>query len=152
MSIRDTVNDRLKEAMRAKDSATVLTLRLINATIKDKDIAARTADSRDGISDEQILATLQTMIKQRRESIKLYIEGKRPELAEKEKTEIKIIENFLPQQMSEDEIKTVVGSSIASLGAQSMKDMGKVMSELKSKYVGQMDFSKASSLVKEALG
>ncbi len=151
MSLRDAINNKLKEAMKAKDSITVSTLRLVNSTIKDKDIAARTADNREGIADDQILSTLQTMIKQRIESAKMYKDGGRQELADKEEAEIKIIENFLPQQMSEDEVGAVVKEAISSIGAEGMKDMGKVMAELKTKYVGQMDFSKASALVKGAL-
>ncbi len=151
MSLRDAINDKLKDAMRAKDKTIVSTLRLVNSAIKDKDIASRTADNRDGIADDQILSTLQTMIKQRIESAKMYKDGGRPELADKEEAEIKVIEDFLPQQMSEDEVGTVVKEAISSIGAEGMKDMGKVMAELKTKYVGQMDFSKASALVKGAL-
>ena len=123
----------------------------MNAAIKDKDIAARTAESREGIKDEQILSLLQTMIKQRQESIKLYQQGKRQDLVDKESAEIKVIEDYLPTQLSDDEMKAVVQKVIASTGAASVKDMGKVMAELKAKYSGQMDFSKAGGMVKEKL-
>ena len=141
----------MKDAMRAKDEITLSTLRLILSAVKDKDIAARTAESRDGIDDAQILSLLQSMIKQRQESVKLYLKGNRPELAERESAEIKIIESYLPQQLSEDEIKAAVQEIIASVGATGIRDMGKVMAELKSRHSGKMDFSKASGLVKEKL-
>jgi len=151
MSLREKFTENMKDAMRAKDEVTLSTLRLILSAIKDKDIAARTAESREGIKDEQILSLLQSMIKQRQESIKLYLKGGRPELAERESAEIRIIEVYLPKQLSEDEIKAIVQQTIVSLGATSIKDMGKVMAELKSKYSGKMDFSKASGLVKGKL-
>ena len=151
MSLREKFTENMKDAMRAKDEVTLSALRLILSAIKDKDIATRTAESREGIKDEQILSLLQSMIKQRQESIKLYLKGDRPELAERESAEIKIIEGYLPKQLQEDEIKIIVQQTIDSLGATSIKDMGKVMAELKSKYSGKMDFSKASGLVKEKL-
>ena len=151
MSLREKFTENMKDAMRAKDEVTLSTLRLILSAIKDKDIATRTAESREGIKDEQILSLLQSMIKQRQESIKLYLKGDRPELAERESVEIKIIEGYLPKQLQEDEIKAIVQQTIDSLGATSIKDMGKVMAELKSKYSGKMDFSKASGLVKGKL-
>ena len=151
MSLREKFTENMKDAMRAKDEVTLSTLRLILSAIKDKDIATRTAESREGIKDEQILSLLQSMIKQRQESIKLYLKGDRPELAERESAEIKIIEGYLPKQLQEDEIKIIVQQTIDSLGATSIKDMGKVMAELKSKYSGKMDFSKASGLVKGKL-
>ena len=151
MSLREKFTENMKDAMRAKDEVTLSTLRLILSAIKDKDIATRTAESREGIKDEQILSLLQSMVKQRQESIKLYLKGDRPELAERESVEIKIIEGYLPKQLQEDEIKAIVQQTIDSLGATSIKDMGKVMAELKSKYSGKMDFSKASGLVKGKL-
>ncbi len=149
--LREKFTADLKAAMVAKDEAAVGTIRLIIAAMKDKDIAARTAESREGIGDEQILSLLQSMVKQRNESIEMYKKGNRQDLADKEAAEIKIIENYLPKQMSEDEIKAAVDAAIAAAGASSIKDMGKVMGTLKSRYTGQMDFSKAGGIVKEKL-
>ena len=151
MSLREKFTEDMKQAMRDKSEVALATLRLINAAIKDKDIAARTADSREGIKDEQILSLLQGMIKQRQESIKLYVQGGRQELADKEAAEIKVIEAYLPKQLSDDEMKAVVLKTITSVGATNVKDMGKVMAELKAKYSGQMDFSKVGGIVKEKL-
>jgi len=151
MSLRVKFVENLKLAMHAKDEITVATLRLIISAMKDKDIAARTAESREGIKDEQILSLLQAMIKQRQESIKMYLQGNRPELADRESAEIKVIEAYLPKQLSEDEMKAAVQQAIAATGAASIKDMGKVMAELKAKYSGQMDFSKVGGLVKDKL-
>ena len=151
MSLREKLTENLKRAMHARDEITVATLRLIIAAMKDKDIAARTAESREVIRDEQILSLLQSMVKQRQESIKMYLQGGRPELAERESAEIRVIESYLPKQLSEDEMKTVVQQAIVAAGATGIKDMGKVMAELKAKYSGQMDFSKAGGLVKDRL-
>jgi len=150
MSIRESLMADLKTAMQAHDKETTGTLRLINAAIKDKDIAARTEDSREGISEDQVMALFQTMIKQRRESAKIYRDGGRPELAEKEEAEIVVIEKYLPKQLSEDEIKAAVKAAVAEVGAESVKDMGKVMGVLKAKYAGQMDFGKAGAIVKDS--
>jgi uncharacterized protein YqeY len=151
MSLREKFTENMKDAMRAKDEVTLATLRLIIAAVKDKDIAARTLESREGIKEEQILSLLQGMVKQRQESIKLYIQGNRPELADRESAEIKVIERYLPKQLSEEEMKAVVLKVITSVGATTVKDMGKVMAELKANYSGQMDFSKVGGLVKEKL-
>lgn len=151
MSMREKFTENMKQAMRDKNEVTLSTLRLILSAIKDKDIAARTAESREGIKDEQILSLLQAMIKQRQESIKMYEQGKRQDLADKEAAEIKVIESYLPKQMSDDEMKSAVQKAIAAAGASSIKDMGKVMAELKTKYSGSMDFSKAGVVVKEKL-
>jgi len=151
MSLREKFTENMKQAMRDKNEVALSTLRLILAAVKDKDIAARTADSREGIRDEQILSLLQAMVKQRQESIKLYIQGGRPELAEREAAEIRVIEGYLPQQLSEDEMAAAVHKTIVSIGATNIRDMGKVMAELKARYSGQMDFSKAGGLVKEKL-
>lgn len=151
MSLRERFTEDLKKAMVAKDETKVGTIRLIISAMKDKDIAARTADSREGIKDEQILSLMQGMIKQRQESIKMYEQGKRQDLADKESAEIKVIEGYLPQQLSDDEMKTAVQKAVASVGATSIKDMGKVMAELKAKYSGSMDFSKVGAIVKEKL-
>jgi uncharacterized protein YqeY len=149
--LREKLTADLKKAMLGKDEIGVHTIRLINAAIKQKDIDGRTAENREGISDAQILSLLQTMIKQRQESIKLYEQGKRQDLADKEAGEIKIIEAYMPTQLSEDEMKAAVQSAITAAGASSIKDMGKVMNELKAKYSGQMDFAKAGGIVKEKL-
>lgn len=150
--LREKLTADLKTAMLAKNEMGVHTIRLINAAVKQKDIDTRTADSREGISDAQILSLLQTMVKQRQESIKMYEQGNRKDLADKEAAEIKIIENYLPTQMGDDEVKAAVAAVVAEVGATSIKDMGKVMNALKEKYSGQMDFSKVGPIVKEKLG
>lgn len=151
MSLRDRFTADMKTAMLAKDEVRLGAIRLIMAALKDKDIAARTADSREGIKDEQILSMLQGMIKQRQESVKMYEQGNRPELAAQETAEIRVIEGYLPKQLSDDEARAAVAGAIAATGAAGIKDMGRVMAELKAKYSGQMDFSKAGILVKEKL-
>jgi len=149
--LRDKLNEALKEAMRARDQGTVGAIRLILAKLKEVDIAARTETSREGVADERILSMLQGMIKQRNESVALYEKGNRPDLADKGKAEIAVIERFLPQQMDEAAIDAAVREAVASSGATSMKDMGGVMAALKTRYAGQMDFAKASAAVKKAL-
>jgi uncharacterized protein len=149
--LRDKLNEALKEAMRARDMATVGAVRLILAKLKEVDIAARTEASREGVADDRILSMLQDMIKQRNESVALYEKGGRPELAEKEKAEIAVIERFLPKQMDEAAVAAAVAEAVASSGAKTVKDMGGVMAALKAKYAGQMDFAKASAAVKKAL-
>ena len=151
MPLRERLNDRLKEAMRARDRKRVSTLRMVLAALKDKDIAARTETSREGVPDEEVLSLLAKMIKQREESAAAFDSGGRPELAQAEREEIAIILDFLPQQMSADESRAAAQSVSAELGASSMKDMGKVMAALKERYAGQMDFAKASATVKELL-
>lgn len=151
MSLREKFTEDLKKAMVAKDETRVGTIRLMISTMKDKDIAARTAENREGIKDEQILSMLQAMIKQRQESIKMYQQGNRQDLADKEAAEIKVIETYLPTQLSEEEMKAAVQKTITAIGASNIKDMGKVMAELKAKYSGQMDFSKVGGIVKEKL-
>ncbi|MBI3441512.1 MAG: GatB/YqeY domain-containing protein [Proteobacteria bacterium] len=151
MSLREKFTEHMKQAMRDKNEVTLSTLRLILAAVKDKDIASRTAESREGIKDEQILSLLQSMIRQRQESIKMYLQGGRPELAERESAEIKVIESYLPKQLSEDEMKIAIQKTIAAVGATGIKDMSKVMAEMKAQYSGQMDFSKVGGLVKEKL-
>lgn len=150
--MQERFNEALKEAIKSKDKIRVSTLRLITAAIKDRDIAARSADSGSGITDEQILEILAKMVKQRQESATTYDEAGRLELAEQERAEIVVIEEFLPQQLSEDEVSAAVDAAIAELGAETLKDMGKVMGLLKGQYAGQMDFGKASGLVKQKLG
>ena len=149
--MRENIANALKEALKAKDQVALSTMRLIVAALKDRDIVARGNDNPDGISDEEILGMLQTMIKQRTESAKMYRDGGRPELAASEEDEIEIIKNFMPVQLSADEMKLAITSSIAKTGASSIKDMGQVMGYLKSHYAGQMDFSSASQAVKAAL-
>lgn len=149
--LRDKLNDAMKEAMRARDQASLGTIRLILAKLKDVDIAARTEASREGVAEDKILSMMQSMIKQRNESIVLYEKGNRTDLADKEKAEIAVIERFLPQQMDEAAVAAAVREAVAAAGATSVKDMGGVMAALKGKYAGQMDFAKASAAVKKAL-
>jgi uncharacterized protein YqeY len=149
--LRNTFTEHLKHAMIARDEVKTGTLRLIIAALKDRDIAARSKGNQDGITEDEILSMMQTMIKQRHESIKMYEQGNRPELAAREKAEIDVIQIYLPKQLSEDEVKAAIDGIIKSTGAAGVKDMGKVMAEMKAKYTGQMDFSKASGLVKERL-
>ena len=149
--LRDRIKAELKEAMKARERRKTATLRLISAALKDRDIAARTKGVADGIDEMQILGMLQTMVKQRRESIDHYEQGGRLELAEQEREEIEIINDFLPPRLDEDAIEAAVGSVIDELGAASVKDMGRTMAELRQRYAGQMDFGKASALVKSRL-
>jgi len=149
--LREKLNDALKDAMRARDMEAVGAVRLILAKLKEVDIASRTEANRDGVSDDKILSMLQGMIKQRNESIVLYEKGNRPELAAKEKAEIAVIERFLPKQMDEAAVDAAVKEAIAASGAKTIKDMGGVMAQLKTKFAGQMDFAKASAAVKKAL-
>jgi len=150
--LRSGLNDALKTAMRERDAATVSTLRLILAALKDRDIAARPKGNSAGIGDDEILGMLQGMIKQRRESIALYEKGGRADLVDKETQEIVVIERFLPKQMDESAMAQAIAALVKELGAASVKDMGRVMGELKARYSGQMDFAKASGLVKQQLG
>ena len=149
--LRQRLSDALKDALKSKDQIGLSTVRLILAALKDRDIAARGKGNKDGITDEEILGLLQNMIKQRQESIVLYEKGGRCELAEQERGEIAVIERFLPKQMSEDELTKAVRETISETGANTLKDMGKIMAALKSRYAGQMDFTKASALVKQTL-
>ncbi|MGC9955112.1 MAG: GatB/YqeY domain-containing protein [Rhizomicrobium sp.] len=151
MGLREQLGTALKEAMKARDQKRTGTLRLVLAALKDRDIAHRTAESRAGISDDEILSLLAKLIKQREDSIELYEKGGRPELAAAERDEIAVIREYLPKQMDEAEAKAAIASVIAELGAASMKDMGKVMAALKERFAGKMDFSKASAAVKELL-
>ncbi|MGC6472285.1 MAG: GatB/YqeY domain-containing protein [Parvibaculales bacterium] len=150
--MRDDINQALKEAIKSKSSRRASTLRLIVAAIKDRDIAARGADKVDGVSDDEILEILSKMVKQRVEAAHTYKEAGREELAAQELEEIDIIQGFLPRQLSDEEAHGAVAKVIADLGASGLKDMGKVMGELKARHTGEMDFGKASGLVKELLG
>ncbi|WP_084861309.1 GatB/YqeY domain-containing protein [Salibaculum halophilum] len=152
MDLRKRLNTALKAAMRAKDSERLATLRLINAAIKDRDIALRGDGAEEGVSDAEVLAILGKMVKQRQESAHAYEEGGRLELAEKERAEIAVIEEFLPRQMDEGAITRAVDKAIAEVGAETLRDMGKVMSKLKTQYAGRMDFGKVGPMVKDRLG
>lgn len=153
MDMRTRVNTALKDAMKAKEADRLATLRLINAAIKDKDIALRGTDAEEaGVGDAEVLGILGRMVKQRQESARAYEEGGRLELAEKELSEIKIIEEFLPRQLDEDETGKAVDAAITETGAESIRDMGKVMGVLKAKYTGQMDFGQVGPMVKARLG
>jgi uncharacterized protein YqeY len=151
MTLRTQVSEALKEAMKAKDATRLSTLRLINAAIKDRDIALRGEGRDEGVGDAEVLQILGKMVKQRIESARAYEEGGRLELAEKERAEIAVIEGFLPKQLSEDEVDDAIDKAMKKTGAESIRDMGKVMGELKGRYTGQMDFGRVGGLVKERL-
>jgi uncharacterized protein len=150
--LRQRLNDALKEAMKSKNARATSTCRLILAALKDRDIANRTAAARDGIADEDILKLLQSMIKQRRDSIEAYTKGNRPELAQQEQEEIDIIQTFLPKQMSDAEIEAAVDTAVKDAEASSLKQMGAVMALLRERHAGSMDFAKAGARVKARLG
>jgi hypothetical protein len=147
--MRDKITQDIKDAMKAGDRARVDALRLVNAALKDKDIEARGAGKT--LTDDDILALLQKMIKSRQESLDIYEKAGRQDLADKEKSEIAVISAYLPQQLSEAEVAEALKAAIAEAGASSIKDMGKVVAALKAKYTGRMDFAKASAAVKAAL-
>lgn len=149
--IRDQIKTQLVDAMKAKDEAKTSILRMMNAAIKDRDIAARPSGKMNGITDDEILGLIQTMIKQRKESIDMYEKGNRPDLVAKEKSEIATLESFLPAQLNEAAMTDAIKAAIAQTGASSMKDMGAVMAALRGKYAGQMDFGKASAMIKGLL-
>lgn len=149
--LRTRITESLKIAMKAKEEVAVAAMRLIQAALKDRDISARSKGNMDGISDDEILSMLQSMIKQRRDSIEMYEKGGRPELAEREAKEIDVIEGFLPEQMDDDDVDAAIAGVMQELEASSMKDMGRVMAVLKERYAGSMDFAKASGLVKAKL-
>jgi uncharacterized protein YqeY len=149
--LRTQITDAMKDAMRAKDERTLATTRLIISRMRDLDIAARAKGNQDGINDGEILSMMQGMIKQRRESIAAYEKGNRPDLVKQESEEIAVIERFMPKQMDEAAVATAIDKAIASTGAASVKDMGKVMGELKKTYAGLMDFSQAGAAVKAKL-
>lgn len=150
--IRSRLSDDLKDAMKSKDAARLSTLRLITAAIKDRDIAARSEDNDQGVSDAEIRTIMAKMIKQRDESARTYDEAGRIELAEQERAEIEVIRGYLPRQLSETETQKAIEAAITETGANSIRDMGKIMGFLKTKYSGQMDFGKAGAQVKAALG
>lgn len=148
--IRETLANAQKEAMKAKDAARLSTVRLILAAVKDRDIANRGV-GKEAASDDEILQILAKMVKQREESAKIYDEGGRPELAAKEREEVTVIQAYMPEQMSEDDTRQAAAAVIAEIGAQGMKDMGKVMAVLRERYAGRMDFAKVSGVLKELL-
>ena len=150
--LRASLGDQLKAAMKAREQRKVSTLRLILAALKDRDIAARANGNTEGIGDEDILQLLAKMVRQRRESIKLYEQGGRVDLAEREAEEIVIIESFMPRQLDGAELEAAVHEAIKEVGATGLKDMGRAMAALKARYAGRMDFAKASTLVKQKLG
>ena len=150
--MRTALNNAFKSAMKDKELLAVSTLRLIQAAVKDRDIAARTKGHSDGISDDEILDLLQSMIRQRNESIDAFKKGGRMELVEQEAGEIAVIERFLPRQMSDDEVEKEVDTVIAEFSALTLKDMGRVMGALKERFPGRMNFGKASGFLKEKLG
>jgi len=153
MSLRAQINDSLKEAMKAGDKRRVSTLRLMNSAIKDKDINSRTEGHDSALtSDAGLVDLFAKMIKQRQESVAVYEQGGRPELAQAEREEIAIIQSYMPKQLSDEEAKAAIAAIIKAVGAASVKDMGKVMAELKTKYAGQMDMAKAGAMVKTLLG
>jgi uncharacterized protein YqeY len=149
--LRNALSESLKEAMRAKDKCAISTLRLVLAALKDRDIALRVDGEKAELGDADILPMLETMVKQRRESIKMYEKGERPELAEQEQNEIEIISRFLPKQLDDSEIGDAVAAAIGAVGADSLKQMGKVMAALRQNHAGQMDFGKAGAIAKQRL-
>lgn len=148
MALRDSISENTKAAMKSGEKIRVSTLRLVSAAIKDRDIAARSEDRCKGIDDDEILSLLQKMVKQREESAKTYEDNGRPELAERERTEIEIVREFLPKPLSEDDMKAAVAKVVEESGATCLKDMGKVMGRLKSDYAGRLDMGKVGAVVK----
>ncbi len=151
MSMRTTITDALKQAMKDRAADRLSTLRLVNAAIKDLDIAMRGDGNDEGAQDADVLQILSKMVKQRQESARTYEEGGRLDLAEREVAEIAVIEEFLPQKLSDDEVVSAIDTAIAEVGASSVRDMGKIMGALKAKYTGQMDSGKVGALVKDRL-
>jgi len=151
MSTREKINAAMKDALKNKEMERLATIRLMIAAMKDKDVASRTDGRNDGIDESTLLSLLQSMIKQRQESSKIFRENGRAELADKEDGEIAVINSFLPKQLSDDEVAKVVADIIAKTGAAGIKDMGKVMAELKANYAGQLDMGKAGGVIKAKL-
>ena len=150
MTIFENVNNALSDSLKSKQSERVLTLRAIVSAKKDKEIEKRTQDNKE-VTDEDMISILNKMLKQRKESVEMYQKASRQDLVDKENTEIKIIEEFLPQQLSQEEVEKVCNEAISNIGASSLKDMGKVMAVLKEKYLGKMDFSLAGKILKDKL-
>ncbi len=151
VSTREKINAAMKDALKNKEMERLAAIRLIIAAMKDKDVASRTDGRNDGIDESAVLSLLQSMIKQRTESAKIFRENNRPELAAKEDGEIAVIESFLPKQLSDEDVAKAIEAIIADTGATSIKDMGKIMAELKAKYAGQMDMGKAGGVIKSKL-
>lgn len=152
MDLRNRVGGALKEARKSRDQDRLSTLSLINAAIKDRDIALRGEGREEGVSEAEVLQILGKMVKQRQESARAYEEGGRVELAEKERAEVVVIEEFLPRQLTDQEVAAAVDRVIADTGATGLRDMGRVMSELKARHPGQMDFGAAGAMVRDRLG
>jgi len=152
MDMRERISAALKDAMRAREADRLSTLRLMNAAIKDRDISLRGEGNDAMVTEADILAILGRMVKQRQESIRLYDEGGRPELAERERAEIGVIEEFLPRQLDATETEAAIAAAIAEVGAATIRDMGRVMAALKAKYTGQMDFGAVGPMIKARLG
>jgi uncharacterized protein YqeY len=152
MSVRIELNTAMKESMKSRDTVRLNTVRLILAALKDRDIAARTQGQADGIPDSDVMGMLATMVKQRQESSKIYAEAGREDMAEQEDAEIKIVQSFMPEQLSQDKLSEIIDSLVEKTGADSVRDMGKVMGALKSEYAGQIDMTIASGMVKSKLG
>jgi len=150
--LRDQLQDALKTALKSKDECSVATVRLILAALKDRDIAARGSGQDESVTDDDILKLLQTMVRQRRESIEMFEQGGRQELADREREEIGVIERFLPRQLDDQEIAVAVEQAITATAASGLKDMGRVMSELREGHAGEMNFGKASEVAKQILG
>ena len=151
MSLREKINKQFNTALKSRNKTLVSTLRLVLAAIKERDIANRTQDKKDAVNDDEIIKVLRKMKKQRQDSVDLYKKGGRQELSEIEEAEIKVIDSFLPKQLSDEETKKICKEIIKSLGASSLKDMGKIMGSLKQKYSDSIDFSKVNLIVKELL-
>lgn len=151
-SLRESIMQQVKDAMKAGDKARLSALRLMQAAIKDRDIASRTDGRNEGVPDADLVDLFAKMVKQRRESADLYEKGGRPELADQERAEIAVIESFMPKQLSDDEARAAIEAVVKELGATSIKDMGRVMGELKKRHAGQMDFAKAGAAIKALLG
>ncbi|PTW51050.1 MULTISPECIES: GatB/YqeY domain-containing protein [Rhodovulum] len=151
MDLRTRISAALKAAMKDREADRLGTLRLINAAIKDRDIAARTEGGEDGVGEAEVLAILARMVKQRQESARAYEEGGRLDLAERERDEIGVIEDFLPRQLTEDEVDAAIGAAIVETQANSIRDMGRVMALLKAEYAGRMDFAAVGPAVRQRL-
>jgi uncharacterized protein YqeY len=152
MSIRDQLMSATKDAMRAREAERLSTLRMMSSAIKDRDIAARGEGAGGPVADAELMGLFGKMIKQRQDAAKVYVQGGRPELADKELAEVKVIEGFLPGQLDAGQVEAAVASAIAETGATSIKDMGRVMAALKARFAGQMDFGAVGALIKGRLG
>lgn len=150
--LRTQLNEALKSSLKSQDKVALSTIRLILAALKDQDIAVRPERGDEGLDEKEILQLLQKMVKQRDESITLYVQGGRQDLADRERAEVEVINTFLPKQMEGDELRKAVEAAVKETEASSLKDMGRVMAALRERYAGQMNFSQANGIVKEMLG